>query len=613
MDIEQLATSAFKTRIAKTDRLKPYVNEDDKEPSFDGNIYIFDNKRYSKKNIKRVSVQVKGKATSAKCSDTIKYSVSLIDLNNYRTNGGVIFVVVYLDPETGDAREIYYASLLPFRIAKILKKVTDNKGSISISFKKLPSSKKDLTELFLNFYSNAQKQVSFANTPLPTLEELKTNNLLESLSFSYISLDKEQNTSDYPKILNGKELYVYANIKGGVAPIPVEFYTQIDHITMSTDSDMKVSVKGKVYYTQFTKIISEQEITFNIGSCFSLIIPNKNDVPLNKPITIRMNIKIKGTLQQRIQGLRFVLDIVEHKSFELDGCSFPADFAQAKTEGINADELKNTLEGYEAAARVLEKLHVTKDLQMDGITEEELWKLNSLIRAVEDDTPFKKVQNDLPRIVFLSFSNLQLLMATERVEDGVYKVYDFFTTQMKVAIKTDDGVFIPSSQFGLLKAESFTTIDNLYLPSIIKDFERLQPNDIVVEAGNQLLLEILLAYDLCGNKDLLDTAKQLSEWTMRHQEYLTDEVIQINALQIIRRERELTYTEKQSLNQIIATSDNPMFKAGSFILLNEVDEADKLIDAMTEDDIANLQNYPLFRFYNGTKHKKINTDNQAEE
>ena len=48
MDIEKLATSAVTGYISKTDYLSPFINEGDKEPSWDGNIYVFNNRSKSK-------------------------------------------------------------------------------------------------------------------------------------------------------------------------------------------------------------------------------------------------------------------------------------------------------------------------------------------------------------------------------------------------------------------------------------------------------------------------------------------------------------------------------------------------------------------------------------
>ena len=66
MDLEKIATSAIVSSISKTDTLSGFINDGDKEPCWDGNIYIHENSRHSKKNIKRIPTQVKGKAVKTK-------------------------------------------------------------------------------------------------------------------------------------------------------------------------------------------------------------------------------------------------------------------------------------------------------------------------------------------------------------------------------------------------------------------------------------------------------------------------------------------------------------------------------------------------------------------
>ena len=51
MDLEKLATSAIEKEIAKTDLLSSFINSGDKEPCWDGHIYIHEDKNKTKKNI----------------------------------------------------------------------------------------------------------------------------------------------------------------------------------------------------------------------------------------------------------------------------------------------------------------------------------------------------------------------------------------------------------------------------------------------------------------------------------------------------------------------------------------------------------------------------------
>ena len=75
MDLETIATSSVKSSISVTDELSPFINERDKEPSWDGNIYIYANSDKRKEGIKKVPVQVKGKQSDDFSSETVKYLV----------------------------------------------------------------------------------------------------------------------------------------------------------------------------------------------------------------------------------------------------------------------------------------------------------------------------------------------------------------------------------------------------------------------------------------------------------------------------------------------------------------------------------------------------------
>ena len=186
MGTEKLATSAVETAIEKTDRLSSFINSGDKEPCWDGNIYIHEGKNHTKKNIKKVATQVKGKLVSRnQVADSIKYRISSDDLTAYMMNGGTMFFVVYIDKNTKDALQIYYAALLPMKIKGIL---SEAKDSYRVDFQKFPDDNLLKTEIFVNFYDNAQRQASFAGKDLPTIEELTKQGVLESLTFRYTGI-----------------------------------------------------------------------------------------------------------------------------------------------------------------------------------------------------------------------------------------------------------------------------------------------------------------------------------------------------------------------------------------------------------------------------------------
>ena len=607
LDYEQLGTTAVINAVSKTSRLKAFVNSGDKEPSFDGNIYIYGNNQYSKDNIKRVSVQVKGKGVRSKPSATIKYPVSVVDLNNYMRNGGVMFFVVYIDRDSGDTEQIYYSALLPFKIKELMKDVKDGDKSININFSQFPTDTKDVTDLFLNFHSNAQKQVSFIGKELPTIEDLCKKGLLESLTFSYVSIQGKQEVTSYPKMLDGKELYLYANIKGGIAPIPVEYYSKISQLHMSCTDEVPIGVNGTIYYTGLEKTITAEKIIYRIGSSVTIEFPNV-DLPADNMDKLKVNVsvKLKGSLKQRIQALEFLIAMFNAKGFELGGINFPANFPEVELEKLNPSKYSEMLSGYKRALAVLEKLHVKKDLPLDDFTNEDFWKLNSLVGAIESETPVKNVNGDLPSIVNLNFGGLRLVMICKKQKDGTYLLWDYFDKQIDVCVFNTDNEPLPASQYSVMKMDDFLTVDNLCLQSVVDGFKRMEPQQFIVENGNMIMLEMLKAYDKEPNAELLEAIKQIYAWLETVRQFLTDEVMLINKLQIIRRERGLTFSEKQELSKVATSSEDIAYKIGAFILLNEQDEVEQLLNEMPQKEKDEFMSFPIFKFYTKSKEDKDN-------
>ena len=120
------------------------------------------------------------------------------------------------------------------------------------------------------------------------------------------------------------------------------------------------------------------------------------------------------------------------------------------------------------------------------------------------------------------------------------------------------------------------------------------------------MLEMLKAYDKKKNDELLQAAKELTKWLLNQTEFLPKEISQINYLQIIRRERELTYQEKQELNSIVANAEDAGYKIGALILLNEFDETKKLLEELPDERRKEFSEYPVYKFY------KKNTEEQTK-
>lgn len=599
MELEKLATAAVTTSLAKTDRLSSFINSGDKEPCWDGNIYIHEGKTRTKKNIKKVATQIKGKAVSkASTKATIKYPISYDDLNAYMMNGGTMFFVVYLNEDDGSTIQIYYAELLPLKIKELFK---TKKQNYHVVFRKFPTDNKQKTELFLNFYANAQRQASFAGKEIPTIAELTKQGVLESLSFHYTTLSKNGSDKLYPRMIDGKSLTLYANIKGGTAPIPVEYYDSIQQVTMSTTNDIPVSVNGIKFFDSYHVVYTANTVELKIGGCVSIVSPIVEEP--TDTVVASVKVQFKGTLREKIVGMKLIRAMIEHRSITIGTAEFPINFPDEDLKNLEAKNLPAAISGYERAQSVLDKMNVKKDLEIDNCTTEEFDNLNLLVGTLGDNLPVRNGPTDTNRFHTMKISNLSLAVVYLPRANGGFTLHDYFGEHLLVTFKMpeiEEPVRI--SQFFSLSVTDMLAFDNINFNTIVEDVAMIYVNDTTVDWANNLLLEMIKAYDRRESAELLEAIKQLSEWVSKQKEHLSDEVVILNQLQIVKRERQLTFDEKAQLYSIVSKSDDEFFKLGAFLLLDEQEEAQKIIDTFEPEALDRFRAFPIYqRFYSENK------------
>lgn len=228
VDIETAATAAIKSRIADTDRLSQFINERDKEPIWDGAIYAY--RSTSRKNedlVGKAPVQVKGKTAKRNMKQKPKYNVSIVDLEKYRNDGGVIYFVVLIDADRN--KKIYYSALLPFLINQYMK-WANGKKSISINLRELPDKPSDLENIVINFIEESQKQSISKTGKNWTIEEVEKllgrDNMRMNFHFTCIGYDR----NDPFSYLKNNELYLHIQNSDGTLSFPVEHLESVEAV-----------------------------------------------------------------------------------------------------------------------------------------------------------------------------------------------------------------------------------------------------------------------------------------------------------------------------------------------------------------------------------------------
>ena len=593
MELEKLATSAVTSEIAKTDILSSFINSGDKEPCWDGNIYIHEEPRKTKKNIKKVATQVKGKAVSPKqVKRTIAYPIDHDDLHAYMMNGGTMFFVVYIDKDCGDTLQIYYTDLLPVKIKDLFK---NKKKKYSLKFRKFPPDKLRKTEIFINFYEDAKKQVSFAGKDLPTIDDLEKQGVLESLTFGYTGFGQNIDDFSFPKRVDGNPMTIYANIKGGAVPIPVEYYESITNVVMQRENYLPISVNGITYYSKSKTTVTAEYIEQRIGSSVSIRMQNTGNKHDSSPVAI--SIELKGNLRERIKAIEFISAIFEHEYFMFGSTKLPAKFPKENLERIQSHSFQEKFKYYKQVQALLDSMNVKKDLEIGKCSEDDFRKLDFLIAAIMDKRPVHGNPDDWNKIHNINIANLNLAIICIQGPADDYLVFDYFGNHFDIVCVPDGSTQVAVSQFYLLNAEDYLTLDNLNLQTIIDDFKRIPASDQHVDYSNNSVLAMLKAYDKKPSAELLDAALQITEWLAQYPDYISKSVVTLNRLQILLRSRSLTFTEKSELYAIVTNIEDAFSRIGAFLLLDEQEEAKAIFDSLTEAQIARFKEFPIYKFY----------------
>lgn len=607
MDLEKLATSAIEKEIAKTDLLSSFINSGDREPCWDGHIYIHEDKKKTKKNIKKVAAQVKGKAVRTRdAKRTISYPISCDDLRAYMMNGGTVFFVVYLNKDTGDVLQIYYVSLLPVMVKKLLDE-KKSRRTISVKFHKFPADNARKTELFLNLYEESKKQVSFAGKDLPNVDDLIKKGLLENISFSYTGLGACPDTRLLPKIIDGKSLTLYANIKGGTAPIPIEYFDEITNITTSKDTNIPISVKGHIYYDKVKTIATADTIEQQIGSSVKIIAPNVDKV--DSSIKIHLNINLTGTLTEQIEALEFIIALVDNEAFNFGDAEFPAKFPQSELDRMEAYNFPEMLSNRKHIKEVLDSMNVKKDLKLSKCTSDDIDNLMRIVNSIGDHRIIRGEIDEKNPGQKIKIANLTVAVVYIKANGG-YRIYDFFGNRFDVKWAPEGMEPVEVSQFMMMRPDDYLTLDNLDLEKVVENFKIIPPSTTHFELSNNCMLSMLNAYDKAPNPELLNAARQMNVWLGQHTDFLSSEIVTLNRLQIELRERPLEFSEKQELYTIATTAKDEFQRLGAFLLLDEQEEARKIFDTLEEDRLNLFKGFPIYKFYKYAEEK--GTDGQTE-
>lgn len=589
--IETLSVNAVKNSIVTSEFLDQFIADNDKEPSWDGFVYIYGDKSKKKSNLKgRMPVQVKGTECDDHSKETISFSMTTVDLRNYLYDGGCVLFVVYIG-NCGLTNKIYYAELTPVKLRQLLEEAEEQDNK-TVHLKEFPSDNNKKATIFLNCLQNCQKQASFKEGKLLSLEELEEQGVLENIVIPFSGVGY----TDPQMALIKNEVYLYAKIKGSSIPQPLDIIPQDVHTQQVMDA--LITIDDRLFYTNYRVIKSAKETIACYGESFKMkFVENSH--------SCKINYKNSDKIRVLAKDLDFMLTYLDKGYFKVNDIEIPFDYNGMDSSNFDIEKEREHLSFAKDVVRVLNMLGCSEDIDINDMDDEDWRNLNRLLTAFLEKKPVKGLKEDLPPVTCLKIGKLKFAVYLKQCEEkGTYEMYDFFKTDISVAFedRNNAGKMLPISQYSILHENEFLTLSNINFEVLLPSFQKAEHHYETFSRANWFLLELLNAYDKAEGtrkEKILKACKGFSDWIFAsNDESLPYDVKLLNKLQIEKRERALTIDEVKELFRVIETPGaREDVLVGAYLLLDQQPAAELHFEKLDTQLQEEFKKYPIFHFW----------------
>ncbi|MBG9980413.1 hypothetical protein [Facklamia lactis] len=564
------------------DYLQQYISINDKEPSWDGNIYVHDSPSESKRTIiGRVPIQVKGDTVLD--LDNQKKKVSVADLKNYLKDGGVVyFVVSQVDyPEM----VVYYNSLTPNKIKMILEGKS-NQESVSISFRRFPLKEEKILEVFLDFLDKSKKESSFYKKPLVYLHEIKDAEFEDGGSFLFQYRGKDW-LSIFEKAEEG-ELGVYF-LPANKNSVPIPLVNKIKDMKIFEEESIEVSILGKVYYSSIIRVRSSREdVQIRFGKSFSLNI----DAETNQG-----NLNIKMTLETCFmeKDYEFLKGLMENKSFTIFGYVIPFSFTDSESSFINS--ILNDFKYLTKIPKMLRYLGMNSNYDLNLLDNNDKNNLIAYSESILDGEPLKVSKVNSYNTYFVKNDLFGILLYATETENG-WIFNDFFEYLHNQSLEKCIDKIVA---FNILSVDDVNDITNFNIDYLLSLYKRVYDEGYLVNNMDLALLKLINYADNSDkhDKDLLGSLLNFSLWILTIEPHNEENSFgKLNTYQIKYRMESLESEEKLNLAQILSNDHSNIYeKFGASVLLDDEELAQKYYDMFSSEDKKQYSDLPIKTLY----------------
>lgn len=579
MDIEKLAVSAIEDVMSRTDYIAPYVNSGDREPCWDGNLYVYSDVSKKNEHYKgKVLVQVKGKRCEEFSNGEFKYPIRVTDLKNYSIEGGTIYFVVQIKDD--GEKKIYYNPLLPYELNRILKDV-GKKNTVSISMYEFPMEKDEITNVIFNFIRDKDSQVLLRNGADISIESFIEQFGVDKISytFSYTGLGYDR-SKPYQYLFN-HDVYLYAECKELNIKVPIDHLWRAEICKMRMDGEVRIG--DIVFYNEYDVAHKVDADEIHIGKCFELV--------MNHDGKTSMRYTLQGNLFERIRAEKMMVELIRENVLFLNGVRLELSPSEEEMKSFNLEKMESHLKHLQEVKETLEFFGVTIPLECSNLTDKDEERIRILISARRGVKAFRFIESNIPPLAHITIGNLKILLYFKPNVDGSYYIGNYLECEIEVKGQFVDGNKFDTSKFTTLEEKDFISISNLNVRAVVDELISIN-NRGHNEKVNITLLELIKAYDNVKKEVMLEEAIRLASWLYDVEK--TD-IALINLFQCYLRKRGLTEEEEEQVVRIVASNqEDTLIKAGAYILLRNTKRVETLLNELPQDVRDIFMKYPIY-------------------
>lgn len=566
--IEKHAINALRDIITSHDKMNEYLNENDKEPCWDGNIILYSNNQLKVEHILyRVPVQVKGKNDKNLLNRKyITYQIEYKNLRNYLKDGGVCYFVIVIS-EDAKRTSIFYNMMTPIKLQSYLKGAESKTSNQTkgIVLNKLKADKNELYKILLQFGHDSKEQGSGELVRKAiSLKDMKRIDGIKIARNDFNLIDSFQQVQD-------GEVCLYGHIEDANIWVPFEYEEQRKmKIGTSVIIPSKISVEDKVYYDKYIVEFLDGKI-------------NKTSLSTNVYFDSHgISFKAKGTIEELYNDIKFLKHSNSIGKFYINN-----EFEFVLPHQIDSSVL-NKIDNFELMLKAFESMDIKCTKNLSNFDKED-WNVVEILVQIYLRN-FQLEENYI--WIFLQWEEKVYPLILCRNDDGELVAENVFNMKSKCVYTDDNGKVYQVPGFIGFKRDIWENLYNVKKDIILERIAESVFDVFTLEDFCRLCGELLAAYDTTKNEKYYDIAKFVSDKLLEVSP--DNEYLKIYKFQILKRKRELVEEELQELEKMELSTEDKILICAVNVLLDNRRKATNILNSMLEEDKELFMDDPIY-------------------